>query len=57
MVTMDEILLSLKKVGLKTKIIPFKQPQYIAQMYWRVPTKFYPLKINAIFAYHNQKKN
>jgi SAM-dependent methyltransferase len=57
MVTMDEILLSMKKMGLKTKVIPFRQPRYIAQMYWRVPTKFYPLKINAIFAYHNPMKN
>lgn len=57
MVTMDEILLSMKKKGLKTDVIPFRQPRYIAQMYWRVPTKFYPLKINAIFAYHIPTKN
>ena len=57
MVTMDEVSLLLKKVGLKTEIIPFKQPRYIAQMYWRVPTKFYPLKINAIFACHPLVKN
>lgn len=55
LVTIEEILLSLRKVGLNTKIVPFKQPRHIAQMYWRVPTKYYPLEINAVFAYRNAK--
>jgi SAM-dependent methyltransferase len=54
MVAIKEIITSLKKGGLTSEIIPFKQPQYIAQMYWRVPTRFYPLEINAIFAYHEK---
>jgi SAM-dependent methyltransferase len=54
MVSVDEIITTLNDVGLRTECIPFKQPRYIAQMYWRIPTKIYPLKINAIFAYENQ---
>ena len=54
MVAIKEIITSLKKEGLISEIIPFKQPQYIAQMYWRVPTRFYPLEIDAIFAYHDK---
>jgi hypothetical protein len=51
-VSQQEILISLKKAGLNIKIMQFKQPKYIAQMFWRIPTKFYPLKIDAIFASH-----
>lgn len=51
MVSSDEIITTLKDIGLQTEQIPFLQPRYIAQMYWRVPTDIYPLKINAIFAY------
>lgn len=57
MVSTIEIIAALENVGLRTQIIPFIQPRYIAQMYWRIPTKFYPLQINAIFAYHNSIKN
>lgn len=57
MLSLDEIISSLKNVGLETIIVPFKQPRYIAQMYWSVPTKFYPLKIHTIFAYHNRRQN
>lgn len=54
MLSLDEIISSLENVGLKPMIVPFKQPRYIAQMYWSVPTRFYPLKINTIFAFHNR---
>jgi hypothetical protein len=53
MLSVDEIVTTLKDTGLQTEWIPFKQPRYIAQMYWRIPTKIYPLKISAIFAYEN----
>jgi hypothetical protein len=55
MISIDEIITTLNDTGLRTECIPFKQPRYIAQMYWRIPTKIYPLKINAIFAYENQR--
>lgn len=51
MISVGEIITSLKETGLHTECIPFKQPRYIAQMYWRIPTKIYPLTINAIYAY------
>jgi hypothetical protein len=53
MLSVNEIVTTLKDTGLQTEWIPFKQPRYIAQMYWRIPTKIYPLKITAIFAYKN----
>jgi len=54
MTSVDEIITALNDAGLQTKDIPFKQPRFIAQMYWRIPTKIYPLKIHAIFAYEKQ---
>lgn len=51
MFSVNEITTCLNHIGLQTESIPFAQPLYIAQMYWRVPTKIYPLKITAIFAY------
>lgn len=56
MLSVDEIIMTLNDSGLKTECIPFKQPSYIAQMYWRIPIKFYPLKISAIFSYVNQTR-
>lgn len=52
MVSVYEIIECLDHVKLKSEIIPFRQPRYIAQMYWKVPTSIYPLKIQAIFAYN-----
>lgn len=54
MLSVDEIILTLRNLGLETIIVPFKQPRYIAQMYWSIPTKFYPLKIHTIFANLNR---
>jgi|GEM_PF-4843902 len=54
MVSVNEITTSLHHSELQTEIIPFKQPRHIAQMYWRIPTAIYPLKIMAIFAYNPQ---
>lgn len=53
LVSSEEIAICLKKAGLIPIKIPFKQPSYIAQMYWSIPTKYYPLKIDAIMACHN----
>jgi SAM-dependent methyltransferase len=54
MISVDEIITTIEETGLEAKCIPFKQPRYIAQMYWRIPTKIYPLRINAIFAYEKR---
>jgi hypothetical protein len=51
MLSVDEIINSLHKTGLVTVLIPFKQPRYIAQLYWRIPLKMHPLKITALEAY------
>jgi len=53
-ISVDEIVTTLKEAGFRVEFVPFTQPRHIAQMYWRIPTKIYPLKINAIFAYENQ---
>jgi hypothetical protein len=52
--SVDEIVTTLKETKFRVEFVPFTQPRHIAQMYWRIPTKIYPLKINAIFAYENQ---
>ena len=53
-ISVDEIVTTLKETKFRVEFVPFTQPRYIAQMYWRIPTKIYPLKINAFFAYENQ---
>ncbi len=55
MTSFDEIITALNDAGLEAKDITFKQPRFIAQMYWRIPTKIYPLKIKAILAFENQQ--
>jgi hypothetical protein len=55
MLSVDEITRSLKASGLLVECIPFKQPKFIAQMYWRIPTIVYPLKVSAFFSYENQQ--
>ncbi|MEW6606348.1 MAG: hypothetical protein AB1414_02680 [bacterium] len=50
MLSIKEISESLNKSGFDMEILPYKQPQYIIQLFWRVPTKIYPLKVNAFRA-------
>jgi hypothetical protein len=50
LLSLNEILRFLDNAHFNYKILTFKQPKYIAQMYWKVPTKIYPLKINVILA-------
>jgi SAM-dependent methyltransferase len=52
---LKEITTALVDNGFSIEHIFFKQPRWIHQLYWRVPTSIYPLKINAIFAYKKIK--
>ena len=54
MVSVEEIISSLSYLGLQTEQISITQPRYIAQMYWRIPAHFLPLRISAIFAYESR---
>jgi len=48
LLSLKEIELELTRADFTYEVLPFRQPKFIAQMYWRVPSCIYPLKINAI---------
>ena len=50
MLSVKELMECLERTGFSASILNFKEPEYIAQMYWKVPIKYYPLKISAISA-------
>ncbi len=45
-----EVLDALGAAELRVEEVPFRQPSYIAQMRWRVPSKYYPLTIRCLKA-------
>ena len=45
MLSLGEIVRALNSAGLSQEEVPFRQPSHIAQMRWRVPSKYYPLKV------------
>jgi SAM-dependent methyltransferase len=48
MLSLREISEALGNGGLSHDELPFRQPPYIAQMRWRVPSKYYPLTVRCI---------
>jgi len=50
MLSRAELLGALASSGLRHEEVAFRQPPYIAQMRWRVPSKYYPLSVGCFRA-------
>jgi SAM-dependent methyltransferase len=48
MLSLTELARALLAAGLPHDELPFRQPPYIAQMRWRVPSKYYPLTVRCL---------
>jgi SAM-dependent methyltransferase len=48
MLSLGEVSKAMRNAGLSHDELPFRQPPYIAQMRWRVPSKYYPLTVRCI---------
>jgi SAM-dependent methyltransferase len=48
MLSRREVVDALRAAELPVEELPFRRPPYIAQMRWRVPSKYYPLTVHCI---------